>query len=258
MTSLFDKLNLNAQERRLVVITGIVVFALLNWFFVFPEFGEYAKYEQRIKDASAKLKSYQDEIARRSGYERELKELKSQGGVVGTEEAGLRISQEVHSQAALNGVTITSTTPLSRQGAGGKTNAFFEESAVTVSVNTGEKELVDFLYGLADKDLLIRARSMNISPDPSRQRLQGQITLVKSYQRRPPPSRGATTTPAAAAKPTPAPTQPAPAPAPPKNEPTVVPSAKPATSPPTVTPSPSPTSGSTTNRGRRMPTPVKP
>ena len=67
MTNLFDKLNLNAQERRLVVITGIVVFALLNWFFVFPEFGEYGKYEQRIKDAAAKLKSYQDEIARRPG-----------------------------------------------------------------------------------------------------------------------------------------------------------------------------------------------
>ena len=249
MTNLFDKLNLNAQERRLVVITGIVVFALLNWFFVFPEFGEYGKYDQRISDAAAKLKSYQDEIGRRSGYDKELKELKSQGGVVGTEEAGLRISQEVHSQAALSAVTYTSITPLSRQGAGGKTNAFFEEAAVTVNINTGEKELIDFLYRLADKDLLIRAKSMTISPDPSRQRLQGQITLVKSYQRRPPPK---VTAAAAAAKPAATPAKPVPAA--PRNEPTVTPAPKPAT--PAAVPTPPPASGGT-NRIRRMPAPVK-
>ncbi len=251
MTNLFDKLNLNAQERRLVVITGIVVFALLNWFFVWPEFGEYSKFDQRIKDASARLTAYQQEIGRRSGYEKELKELKSQGGVVGTEEAGLRISQEVHSQAALSGVTITTITPLTRQGSGGKTNAFFEEAAVTVNFNTGEKELIDFLYRLADKELLIRARSMQLGTDPSRMRLQGQITLVKSYQRRPPPKLAAAA-PAATAKPASTPAKSAPTP--PKTEPTVNPAPKPAV--PAVTPPPS-SAPAGTNRARRMPAPVK-
>lgn len=253
MTNLFDKLNLNAQERRLVVITGIVVFALLNWFFVFPEFGEYGKYEQRIKDAAAKLKSYQDEIARRTAYDKEMKELKSQGSQVATEEAALRLSQEINSQAALSGVTITGMTPLQRQAAAGKTNAFFEEAAVTVNINTGEKELIDFLYRLADKELLVRAKAMNISPDPSRLRLQGQITLVKSYQRRPPPKAAAT---AATAKPTSTPVKPAstPVPSAPKNEPTVTPATKPAT--PTAVPTAPPASGST-NRTRRLPAPLK-
>jgi hypothetical protein len=260
MTNLFDKLNLNAQERRLVVITGIVVFALLNWFFVFPEFGEYSKYEQRIKDASAKLKSYQDEIARRAGYDKELKELKSQGGVVPTEEAGLRISQEVNSQAALSGVTITSITPLSRQSSSGKTNAFFEEAAVTVNFNTGEKELIDFLYRLADKELLIRAKSMQLGTDPSRQRLQGQITLVKSYQRRPPPKSAATAAtvrpaPTAAKPPSTPATTPKAVPSAPKKEPTVTPAPKPVT--PAPVPTPPPASGGT-NRIRRAPAPVKP
>jgi len=260
MTSLFDKLNLNAQERRLVVITGIVVFALLNWFFVFPEFGEYSKYEQRIKDTAVRLKSYQDEISKRPIYQKQLDDLKTQGGYVPTEEAALRLAQEVDTRAALSGVTLSTMTTLTRQAATGKTNAFFEEAAATVNVNTGEKELIDFLYTLADKDLLIRAKSMNIGPDPSRMRLQGQITLVKSYQRRPPArvaSTGAATArPASTASP-PAAVTAKPAPAPPRNEPTVTPAPKPATPPPAVTPSAPPTPGGT-NRLRKMPVPVKP
>ena len=258
MTNLFDKLNLNAQERRLVVITGIVVFGLLNWFFVFPEFGEYGKNLNRIEAARLQLKRYQDEIARRPAYDKEMRDLKSQGGQVATEEAALRLSQEIYSQAALSGVTVTGMTPLQRQGVGGKTNAFFEEAAVTVNINTGEKELIDFLYRLADKELLIRARGMNISPDPSRQRLQGAINLVKSYQRRPPPSKVAATGATAKSAPTAAkpPSTPAkPVPTAPKNEPTVNPAPKPAA--PAAVPT-APPASSGTNRLRRMPAPVKP
>lgn len=247
MNSLFDKLNLRPQERRLVVIVGIVVFVVLNFWLIFPMFGEYGKYEQRIKDASKKLNDYQQEIQKRPGYDRELNELKNQGGSVATEEAALRLAQEINSQAALSGVTITSITPLQRQASGGKTNAFFEEATVTVNINSDETNLVDFLYRLADKELLVRANSMNIGPDPTRMRLQGQVTLVKSYQRRPPPKV------AAAAKPAAAPSKPAPTP--PKNEPTVNPAPKSA-APPT-TPAPS-TPASITNRSRRMPAPVKP
>ena len=251
MSSLFDKLNLRPQERRLVVIVAIVVFAVVNFWLVIPMFGDYGKYQQRITDAEKKLKSYQDENARRPNYEKELKELESQGGYVPTEEAALRLSQEVNSQAALSAVTITSITPLQRQASGGKTNAFFEEAAVTVNINTGEKELIDFLYRLADKDMLIRAKSMQLSTDPSHMRLQGQITLVKSFQRRPPKKVTAAAAPAATK----------PAPVAPKSEPTVKPAPKPAT--PAVNPVPKtpiepPATLPTTNRARRMPAPVKP
>jgi|SRR5882672_6083607 len=253
MTSLFDKLNLNAQERRLVVITGIVVFALLNWFLVFPKFYEYGKNLNRIDAAKQQLKKYQDEIAKRPAYDKEMRDLKTQGSQVATEEAALQLSQDIYTHAALSSVNITGMTPLVRQGTGGKTNVFFEEAAVTVNINTGEKELIDFLYNLADKDLLVRAKSMIIGPDPSRQRLQGQITLVKSYQRRPPPKSAAS---AATAKPasTPATTSKT-VPSAPKNEPTVTPAPKPAT--PAAVPTPPPTSGGT-NRVRRAPAPVKP
>ena len=225
MSSLFDKLNLAPAERRLVVIVGIVVFIVLNIWLVIPEFGEWAKNDQRIKDAATKLKGYQDEIARKAAYDKELKELEKQGGYVPTEEAALRLSQEVNSQAALSGVTITSISQLQRQTTSGKTNAFFEETSVTVNINTSEKELIDFLYRLADKDVLIRARTMQLSPDPSRMRLQGPITLVKSFQRKPPAKSPTSAKPAApAAKPATAAATPAPKPATPAPVPAPVPS----------------------------------
>jgi hypothetical protein len=260
MNSLFDKLNLRPQERRLVVIVAIVVFVVLNLWLVIPMFGDYGKYQQRILDSETKLKGYQDEINKRDAYQKDLNELKKGGSYVPTEEAALRLSQEVNSQAALSGVTITSITPLTRQTTTGKTNAFFEEAAVTVNVNTGEKELIDFLFRLADKETLVRAKSMNISTDPSRMRLQGQVTLVKSFQRRPPPKVTAAVT----AAPKPPPSGP---PASSKSEPTAKPPSKPATpttAAPVVTPaapkatSAPPAALSGTNRVRRMPAPVKP
>lgn len=242
MTSLFDKLNLAPAERRLVVIVGIVVFVVLNFWLVFPQFGEWAKNEQRVRDAESKRKTFADEIAKKTAYEVELKELQKQGSEVATEEAALRLSQEVNSQAALSGVTITSITPLQRQAATGKTNSFFDEASVTVNINTSEKELIEFLYRLADKDLLIRAKSMQLSPDPSRQRLQGPITLVKSFQRRPPPKAAPI-----ASKPAPAAAK---TDAPKTNAPSAA-VAKPAT------PAPAPASTTSTNSARRAPSAIK-
>lgn len=257
MNSLFDKLNLRPQERRLVVIVGIVVFVVLNFWLVIPMFGDYGRFEQRSRDASKKLSDYKAEIQKGPGYSNELRTLESQGGYVPTEEAGLRLAQEVGSQALLSGVTTTGVTPVQRQGNTGKTNAFFDEAAVSVNFNsTGEKELVDFLYRLADKDLLIRAKSLQIGSDPSQMRLQGNITLVKSYQRRPPPKAPATklTATSAAGTPGPAPkVEASPKPAAP-----AAPAVAPATPAAIPTPAPPP-AGANTNRSRRaLPAPVKP
>lgn len=249
MTSFFDKLNLAPAERRLVVIVAIVIFVVLNFWLVIPQFGEWAKNEQRTKDAKAKLQSYQTEIAKKPAYEKELKELESQGGYVATEEAALRLSQEVNSQAALSGVTITAITPLQQQGSGGKTNAFFQETAVTVNINSSEKELIEFLFRLADKDMLIRARSMQLTPDPSRMRLQGPIRLVKSFQRKPPVKAASSATPAAAKTATPAPATT------PVTKPDTTAVTKPKPVIPAPTPAPAPV---TTNSARRAPSPVKP
>ena len=185
MNNFFDKLNLRPQERRLVVVVAIVVFVIVNFWLVFPMFCDYGKYQQRIKDEQTRVDRYNGEINKQNSYKKQLVELLDSGTTIATEDAALRLYQEVNSQANLTGLGYTLITPVTR-GGNAKTNAFFDETSVTVNIRTGEKELVDFLNRLTDKELMIRARSMDLSPDPSRMLLQGSITLVKSYQRKPP------------------------------------------------------------------------
>ena len=273
MSSLFDKLNLRPQERRLVVIVGIVVFVVLNVWLVSPMFGDYGRYEGRITAARKQLTDYEAEIGRKAAYQAELRKLQQLGGFVPTEEAGLRISTEVGSQAAISGVTITSITQMQRNQTTGKTNLYFDEAAVTINFSSNETNLVDFLQRLADPATLIRAKSMTLGTDPGRMRLQGQMTLVKSFQRRPPPKVSAATA-ATKSSPTPssapmatspkAPATPVQTPATPGKSP-----AAPATAPkspatlsplpgPAPIPAPPPPTGGTNSRRRSMPTPARP
>lgn len=256
MNKIFDKLNLRPQERRLVVIVAIVVFVVVNFWLVIPMFGEYGKNQQRIIDARKNVDRYQAEIAKRNSYTRQLNELKEGGSSIPSEDAALRLYQEVNSQANLTGLGYTSISEARRGGgSGGKTNAFFDETSVTVSIRTGEKELIDFLNRLTDKEMMIRAKSMNISPElPGRNSLQGSITLVKSFQRKPPPPpKGSATTVAkpAAKTNTPAPKPVATPPTPPKpTSAAPVEEKKTGRSAPTTLP---PASGSLTNRIKRTP-----
>ena len=253
MNKLFDRLNLRPQERRLVVIVAIVVFVVINFWLVIPMFGEYGKNQQRMTDAQKNVDRYQAEIGKKQSYQKQLNDLQEQGSSIPSEDAALRLYQEVNSQANLTGLGYTSISQVQRGGgSGGKTNAFFDETSVTVSIRTGEKELIDFLNRLTDKDMMIRAKSMNISPElPGRNSLQGSITLVKSFQRKPPVSaKGPGPAAARAAAKTNAP---APAPAPPAAKPAA---AKPAEEKKTGRSAPiplPPASGSLTNRTKRTP-----
>jgi len=205
MTSYFDKWGLSPQERRLVVGVGIAVFVVINFWLIIPKFGEFGKLQKEIdRIESQQLGRYKAEIANKPVYEAKIRDLLKQSGTdVPTEAAALRIYDEVNSQVALAGVNINSLSPMAKTS--GKTNAFFDETSVGVDFhNTGEKELIDFLFRMADRELLIRAKSMVVGPDVTRTRLQGKLTLVKSYQRTPPP-KPASTKPAATAKPTNAP-----------------------------------------------------
>lgn len=198
MSSLFDKWGLSPQERRFVVIVGIVVFILVNWWVILPMFGDWGRYNQRISDTRKLMDKYQAEIQKKEEYEKRLRELQKSGQDVASEEAALRLHQDVINNANLTGLGYGTITPVNRSSTtpGSKTN-YYDEASVNVSINTGEKELIDFLVRLADKDLLIRAKSMDIGPDPSQTRLQGNLTLVKSYQRKQP---ARSTTPPVAAK----------------------------------------------------------
>jgi hypothetical protein len=182
--SAFDKLNLRPGERRLVVIVGIVVFIVLNFVFIFPNFGEYGKTMKKISDTQASLRRFKMEVGRKPGYERDLAKLQSQGNVVAEEDQSLQLQRDIDSQAVLTGVTILQRTP-SPRASSGRTNAFFDESSLVVNFNAGEKELVDFLYNLGKGNSLVRVRSMTLGPElPNRYRLQGSLTLVESFQKK--------------------------------------------------------------------------
>jgi Tfp pilus assembly protein PilO len=187
MKSFFDKLT--PAERRLVVIVGIGVFVVINIWFIIPTFGQYGQLEDKRTKTLKQIADYKIEITRRGTYEKLIKELSSLGSEVASESQALKLVDEVNTHIALSGITVGRISPLSRSSSyGGKTNAFFEEASVNVDFIAGEKELIDFLYRLADKQFLIRAKSLTVQPDvPGRMKLQGSITLVKSYQRKPPP-----------------------------------------------------------------------
>jgi len=185
MNSILDKLNLRPQERRLVVIVGLVVFVVLNIWMVWPQFGEVAVWEQRKRDAEKKLKTFKDELSRKPQYDKQLKDLESQGVYVASEEQALSLMKDAQSEALLANLKATRYDP-SQRSVSTRTNAFFDEQTLVIIVDTGEKELVDFLYNMGARNSLIRVRAMSLRPDPTRMRLQGEITLVESFQKKKP------------------------------------------------------------------------
>jgi hypothetical protein len=185
MSSFLDKLNLRAGERRLVVGVALVVFLIINYFAVWGQFGEWSKEQRRTKDAQDKYDRFKAEVDKTSSYAAELAKLEKLGGAVQSEAMAIDLQKKVISLANLYGVILESTSA-GRGTEGGRTNAFFEERSLGLAFNCGEKELVDFLFNLVSDSAMIRAKSMNLSPDPSRMKLKGSLTLVASYQRKVP------------------------------------------------------------------------
>ncbi len=232
MTSLFDKLNLRPAERRLVVIVGIVVFVVLNLWLVIPHFGDLRKVQKEMVETRKKLDLFQTEIKKEPEYSRQRTELAQKGGVVAKDAQALELHREVSSQAIASGVNLPDINS-SQRALNTRSNAFFDEQSLTARIDTGEKELVDFLYNLAQQNALIRVRTMDLRPANPPYRLVGSITFVASYQKKPPakPTTAATaaslrTT--AAPKPTASPT------------PAAKPPAKPSTPPPSPAARPTP------------------
>ena len=180
-TSIFDKLNLRPQERRLVVITGLAIFVVLNIWFVWPYFGEWTEVSERMDRSRQTLERYQREIARQDEYEAMLRELKTSGSRMLTSE--VEMQNVVNNQAAAAGLQILNYDSRFRPTLT-KTNQFFEEQTAAVRFTSGGKELVDFLVGLASQDAMIRVREMDLRPDPPQHRLVGSLFLVGNYQKK--------------------------------------------------------------------------
>ncbi len=182
MSSTFDRLNLRPFERRLVVGVGAVVFIVLNIVFVWPHFDDYEKAKEALKTARKKQTTFQEEIRQKPETESRVKAMEAEAEPVPEEDQKTEFLRLVQMQAAQSGVNISGT---SRQTT--RTNdPFFLEQQQTITVICEEQPLVDFLFKLGTSASMVRVRDLSLRPDPPRQRLNGNIKLVASFQRRPP------------------------------------------------------------------------
>jgi hypothetical protein len=183
MSSSLDKLNLRPGEKRLLVGIGIVLFLVLNVLFVWPKFGEFGRLRAETEKIQREMARFQTEIDQEPTYQKLLRELAGQGSQVIREEQTLKLQQTVQSQALASGVTINSYAMQNSRATTTVTNAFFDEQSLVVTYDTKYGPLINFLVNLAEDESMIRVRHMDVKPDLSRQRLQGNITLVASYQK---------------------------------------------------------------------------
>lgn len=182
MSAAPEKLNLRTGEKRLLVGIGIVLFFVLNVLFVWPKFGEFGRVRARTEKVQQEINKFQTEIDKTPAYRQVLKEMEGQGSRIVKEEQSLRLMQTVQSQALASGLRINSSqeSPRSFNLA---TNSFFDEQSVVVSYDTGYSQFIDFLVNLAEHESKIRVRQMDVKRSPNNQTLQGNVTLVASFQK---------------------------------------------------------------------------
>ena len=195
--------RLNPMERRFVVGVAVLFFIVINLVWVWPHFSDWGKTRTRMDKAHEQLVQFEGGTNQIPALQKEIEKYQKQGELVPPQDQAVRFVRLIQNQAAQSGVIIVN---MGSQREGG-TNAFFVEQNETVTLQSGEKQLVDFLYNLGAGNSLIRVKVLSVQPDPSHQQLATRATLVASYQRKATGAHAATPAPAAPAK-TPAPRQP--------------------------------------------------
>jgi len=197
---------LNSSERRFVVAVGLAFFLVINVFWVWPHFSDWGVIRGRLDTANATLATFDAMFQKTNTLAIEVEKMQRGGANVPPEDQAVSFLRTIQTQAAQSGVAVGGNGRLIT-----RTNQFFMEQIQTINVTAGEKQLVDFLYNLGSGDSLVRVRDLSIRPDPPRQQLQANLTLIASYQK----NVKAAAAPATKAAPAPA--------APPKAAPPAVP-----------------------------------
>jgi len=181
MTSYLDRLNLRPFEKRLVVGVGAVLFVVLNVWFVVPHFSDLSQAQDRRVQALEKLKTWQIEMDQKVKYDAGINKFRQEGLEVPPEDQQNQFARAIQDQQVRSGVGIQQFGRVTTQS-----NQFFLELTQPISVQSGEEQLVDFLYRLGSGNSLIRVRDLTLRPDAPRQQLSGTVKLVASYQKNPP------------------------------------------------------------------------
>jgi hypothetical protein len=183
--------SLRPMEKRLVVGVGTMVVVLLNLWFVVPHFSDLPKVRERKNKADYVRAKFEEEIARKSIYEKGIAELQGGGQDVPAVDQIYDFQNKIVNEATSSGVLIRSS-PKPRS----ETNTFFVSQIQSVTLDAKEQQLVNFLYGLGNGPS-IRVRGLTLHADPSHTLLNAGVTLVASYQKKPSASGAPASQPAA-------------------------------------------------------------
>jgi hypothetical protein len=189
MASYLDKLNLRPQERRLVVGIVAVIFVVLNVWLVWPRFGDWKRMKADLAKTYKNISDYNKKIAQAGGpkgFQAELQKLEGEGAQsVVEDEQEIQLLRTVQSHIQESKVMVNRYGGVIVSSSTGSTNEFFEEQSITLEINTGEKELVDFLLKIGEGGSMIRVRDLDLRPaDQNRYKLQGRVTLSANYQKK--------------------------------------------------------------------------
>lgn len=189
--------QLKPLERRWAVGAGVLIFLMLNYFFIWPHRHDWARAQKRADDAEDKIKTYNVEIVKKPVYLARLRGLQADGSDVVAEDQAIDFVRFYSSLLLanhvllLNGGTLTTRT----------NNQFFIEQQLGISVQADETNLVNFLYNLAAGNSMVRVRAMNLHATPDKHELNAGITMIASYLKKstaPSKSGPSRTTPATA------------------------------------------------------------
>ena len=178
-------LQLRPLEQRIVIVTGVILFVLANWVWVWPHFNDWTRIQGQLETTHKKIIDYQKQIDETPKWESEKKKLEGEGSILPSEEMALQLRRFVDEQAAMSGLVEQSVTLSSGSARRGeKVTGVFEERTLTMGYVAGDSELVDFLYNLGAGKSTIRVRDLSIKPDGALSKLAGNMTLVASYQKK--------------------------------------------------------------------------
>jgi len=191
--------RLSSAERWFIIIVIFVVFAVVNFWFIFPHADDWKKLGKRMTTAQATLQTFNEAIDQNGVVRAQIAKMEGENAAVPAEDQSINFLIAIQNQAVSSRVSIIANNALPQ-----RTNQFFLERIQSLTTSSGEDQLVDFLYNLGAGSSQIRVRSLSIRPDqPARQSLSATITLLASFQKKAPAKLAA-----------PAPAKPAAVPAP--------------------------------------------
>ena len=181
MKDWIENLNLTPAERRLVFLVAMVVFIVLNIWFVIPLFGQWAKVGEDLDQALSKLARYELKVAEIPDLRSNLAELEGSTASVGDfSEQAVDLAKRVENQAVASKISINRRTP-------GRSdqNEFFQEQTYSINYLAKDEALFEFLAYMSDPEdpTTIRIRSLTIKPDRNQTQLEGNVIFVASYKK---------------------------------------------------------------------------